>query len=173
MAGRGGRTTDGDPTRPPRTVTYPSHIPSRQKCPRAAADMWLLTSCCPMSLGSNSHSQKGSRYASWEILLQSLGWAPGPPRASGYFKGRTITGEMIPGDAGRCHIAKQALLLSSPHPGPTQVRFSVHMGAPARPWGPSSPSGVKHIFSRCLKKSHNSISNTASAFCHLQAASSP
>lgn len=135
----------------PHTVTHSSHIPSRQKCLCAAAHVWLLTSCCPMSLGSNSHSQKGSHYASWEMLLQNLGWAAGPPRASGHFKGRRITGQMIPGGAGRCHVAKQALLLSSQHPGPTQVKFSVHKGAPARPWGLSSPSGVKPIFSIYLR----------------------
>lgn len=59
----------------PHTVTHSSHIPSRQKCLCAAAHMWLLTSCCPMSLGSNSHSQKGSQ-------LCILGNAAAKPRMS-------------------------------------------------------------------------------------------
>lgn len=71
-------------------------------------------------------------------------------------------------ERGRCHITQPALLLPSQHPGPTRVRFSVPMGAPARPWGPPSPGGVKPIFSGYLKMSDNCISSPTSAFCRLQ-----
>jgi len=79
-----------------------------------------------MFLGSNSHSQKGSHYASWEILLQSLGWAAGPSQAG------ESPGEML-GDATfqskPCFCPPSTL-------DPPQVRFSLHMDAPARAWDP-------------------------------------
>lgn len=83
-------------------------------------------------------------YSSWETLLQSPGWA------SGCSKGRRICWNMIPGDAGRCHIIKQGLSLSCHHPGLTQVGFSEHRNPPVSPF---SPCRVKPIFSRYVQVS--------------------
>lgn len=86
---------------------------------------------------------ESSYCSSWETLLQSPVWG------SGYSKGRIISRN----DAGRCHIIKQALSLSSQHPGLTQVRFSGHRDPPVSPWGPFFPCRVKPIFSRYLQES--------------------
>lgn len=109
LAGGGGRTTPNGLPTPSPTLHVPQ--PDRSAC--------MLQHACGSSQAAVPRPLEAIPlarrcYASWEILLQILGRAAGPPWASGYFNGRSITGR----HAGRCHIPKQTLLLSSQaHPG--------------------------------------------------------
>lgn len=118
QAGHNGRTPEMGTPLPPHTITpLPISHPVRSAHVLQHTGLLKLLSYVPWKRFPRT---EGSYYSSWEILLQSPGWA------SGYSKGRRITGKMIPGHAGRFHIIKQALFLSSQHPGPTQVRLSGH-----------------------------------------------
>lgn len=108
---------DGDPTASPHRHSS-SHIPPSQKCPHAAAHRAPQTALlCPLEAIPKDRG----------FILLILGNPAAKPRMGLWLlQRRRITGKMIPGHAGRCHIIKQALFLSSQHPGPTQVRLSGH-----------------------------------------------
>lgn len=93
----------GDPTAsPPHHSPHPTQTDVPTRCSSHGAPQNALP--CPLA-----EIPKDSYHPSWEIVVHSPGWA------SGYSKGRRITWKMIPRDAGRCHITKQALFLSSQH----------------------------------------------------------
>lgn len=75
---------DGDPTASPHRHSS-SHIPPSQKCPRAAAHRAPQTAL--LFPWKRFPRIEGSYYSSWEILLQSPGWA------SGYSKGGESLGK--------------------------------------------------------------------------------